>query len=72
MNNLDYLDTKSKSTSNKNLERLSNFFNVEELNRLSMRSVSIVGTKKFIGEGKSKQQAEQDGALKLLNEKNIN
>ena len=44
MNNLDYLDTKSKSTSNKNLERLSNFFNVEELNRLSMRSVSIVGT----------------------------
>jgi len=35
-------------------------------------AVSIVGTKKFIGEGKSKQQAEQDGALKLLNEKNIN
>ena len=35
-------------------------------------AVSIVGTKKFVGEGKSKQQAEQDGALKLLKEKKIN
>ena len=44
MNNLEYLDAKAKSTTNKNLESLSNFFNIEELNRLSMRSVSIVGT----------------------------
>jgi len=35
-------------------------------------SVSIVGSKRFIGEGNSKQQAEQDGAGKLLREKNIN
>ena len=35
-------------------------------------AVSIVGTNKFIGEGNSKQQAEQDGAAKLLKEKNIN
>ena len=34
-------------------------------------AVSIVGTKKFIGEGNSKQQAEQGGASKLLKEKNI-
>ena len=35
-------------------------------------SVSITGSKKFIGEGNSKQQAEQDGAAKLLKIKNIN
>ena len=35
-------------------------------------SVSILGTKKFVGIGKSKQQAQQDGANKLLNFKNIN
>ena len=35
-------------------------------------SVSIVGSKRFIGEGSSKQQAEQDGASKLLKENNIN
>ena len=35
-------------------------------------SVSITGSKKFIGEGNSKQQAEQDGASKLLKIKNIN
>ena len=35
-------------------------------------SVSIVGSKRFIGEGNSKQQAEQDGASKLLKENNIN
>ena len=34
-------------------------------------SVSIVGSKRFIGEGNSKQQAEQDGASKLLKENNI-
>jgi ribonuclease III len=35
-------------------------------------SVSIVGTKKFIGVGGSKQQAEQDGAKQLLKSININ
>ena len=35
-------------------------------------SVSIVGSKRFIGAGNSKQQAEQDGASKLLKEQNIN
>ena len=34
-------------------------------------SVSIIGSKQFIGQGNSKQQAEQDGALKLLKNKNI-
>ena len=35
-------------------------------------AVSITGSKKFIGVGNSKQEAEQDGATKLLNNKNIN
>ena len=35
-------------------------------------AVSIIGSKRFIGVGNSKQQAEQDGASKLLKEKNIN
>ena len=35
-------------------------------------SVSITGSKKFVGVGNSKQQAEQDGASKLLKFKNIN
>ena len=35
-------------------------------------SVSIIGSKKFVGKGNSKQQAEQDGAAKLLKYKNIN
>ena len=34
-------------------------------------SVSIVGTKEFSGFGKSKQEAEQDGAKKLLMKENI-
>ena len=33
--------------------------------------VSIIGSKQFIGIGKSKQQAELDGAAKLLKAKNI-
>ena len=33
--------------------------------------VSITGSKKFVGFGKSKQQAEQDAAKKLLKHKNI-
>tara|TARA_B100000029_G_scaffold457736_1_gene486705 strand:+ start:8311 stop:8979 length:669 start_codon:yes stop_codon:yes gene_type:complete len=35
-------------------------------------SVSIKGSKQFVGVGSSKQQAEQDGATKLLNNENIN
>ena len=35
-------------------------------------SVSITDSKKFIGSGSSKQQAEQDAATKLLKYKNIN
>ena len=35
-------------------------------------SVTIVGSKLFVGAGNSKQQAEQDGAAKLLKENNIN
>tara|TARA_Y100000590_G_scaffold188972_1_gene215300 strand:+ start:1582 stop:2250 length:669 start_codon:yes stop_codon:yes gene_type:complete len=35
-------------------------------------SVSIIGSKQFVGVGSSKQQAEQDGATKLLNNENIN
>jgi len=34
-------------------------------------SVSIVGSKMFIGSGRSKQEAEQDGANKLLEYQNI-
>ena len=34
-------------------------------------SVSIKGSKSFVGSGNSKQQAEQDGAAKLLKIKNI-
>ena len=34
-------------------------------------SVSIIGSKQFVGVGNSKQQAEQDGAAKLLRGRNI-
>ena len=34
--------------------------------------VSIMGTKQFMGAGKSKQEAELDAAKKLLEEKKIN
>ena len=40
-------------------------------NPLYKISTSIVGSKQFLGIGKSKQQAEQDGAAKLLKKKNI-
>ena len=35
-------------------------------------SVSINGSKEFIGTGGSKQQAEQSAATKLIKDKNIN
>ena len=34
-------------------------------------SVSIIGTKSFVGAGNSKQEAEQDGAKKLLKAEKI-
>ena len=44
MESLQYLIRKSSSNSNKNLDKLSKFFSHEELNKLSQKSVSIVGT----------------------------
>ena len=41
-------------------------------NPLYKISVSITGSKDFVGVGNSKQQAEQDGASKLLKNRNIN
>ena len=35
-------------------------------------SVSIIGSKQFVGTGGSKQEAEQNAAAKLLKDKNIN
>jgi len=40
-------------------------------NPLYKISVSIFGSKIFVGSGRSKQEAEQDGANKLLEHKNI-
>ena len=34
-------------------------------------SVSIIGSKKFVGIGNSKQEAQQDGAKKLLKAEKI-
>ena len=44
MDSFQYLIRKSSSNSNKNLDKLSKFFSQEELNKLSQKSVSIVGT----------------------------
>ena len=44
MENLDYLDAKSQSKQNKNLDVLPVFFTDEELDTLSKKSISIVGT----------------------------
>ena len=41
-------------------------------NPLYKISVSITGSQQFVGVGKSKQRAEQDGATKLLRYKNFN
>ena len=40
-------------------------------NPLYKISVSIVGTKTYIGAGRSKQEAELDGANRLLKNQNI-
>ena len=44
MDSFHYLIQKSLSNSNKNLDKLTKFFSQDELNTLSQRSVSIVGT----------------------------
>ena len=44
MDSLHYLIQKSLSNSNKNLDKLQKFFSQDELNKLSQKSVSIVGT----------------------------
>ena len=44
MDSLQYLIQKSLSNSNKNLDKLQKFFSQDELNKLSQKSVSIVGT----------------------------
>ena len=44
MDSLHYLIQKSSSNSNKNLDKLPKFFSQDELNKLSQKSVSIVGT----------------------------
>ena len=44
MDSLHYLIQKSSSNSNKNLDKLPKFFSQGELNKLSQKSVSIVGT----------------------------
>ena len=44
MDSFHYLIQKSLSNSNKNLDKLTKFFSQDELNTLSRRSVSIVGT----------------------------
>ena len=44
MDSLHYLIQKSLSNSNKNLDKLPKFFSQDELNKLSQKSVSIVGT----------------------------
>ena len=44
MDNLKYLHSKSSSHTNKNLEIVKKFFTKKDLNYLSEKSVSIVGT----------------------------
>ena len=44
MDSLHYLIQKSLSNPNKNLDKLPKFFSQDELNKLSQKSVSIVGT----------------------------
>jgi len=44
MDNLQYLYKKSLSRSNKNLEVIRKFFTTDQLQYLSYRSVSIIGT----------------------------
>ena len=75
--NITILDPKTKlqEYSLKNFKKLPKYLIVDctgpKHNPLYKISVSIVGSKTFIGQGNSKQQAEQDSAKKLINYINI-
>ena len=71
------LDSKTKlqEYSLKKFKKLPNYHLVNSTgpkhNPMYKISVSIVGSKAFVGTGRSKQEAEQDGAYKLLKNQNI-
>ena len=75
--NITIVDSKTKlqEYSLKNFKKLPKYLIVDctgpKHNPLYKISVSIVGSKTFIGQGNSKQQAEQDSAKKLINYINI-
>ena len=74
---LTVLDSKTKlqEYSLKKFKRLPNYHLVNSSgpkhNPMYRISVSIVGSKAFVGTGRSKQEAEQDGAYKLLKYQNV-
>ena len=67
--------TRLQEYSLKKFKRLPNYRLINtsgpKHNPLYKISVSIMGSKQFVGQGNSKQQAELDGAAKLLKTKNI-
>ena len=71
------LDSKTKlqEHSLKKFKKLPNYHLVNSTgpkhNPMYKISVSIVGSMAFVGTGRSKQEAEQDGAYKLLKNQNI-
>ena len=71
------LDSKTKlqEHSLKKFKKLPNYHLVNSTgpkhNPMYKISVSIVGSMVFVGTGRSKQEAEQDGAFKLLKNQNI-
>ena len=71
------LDSKTKlqEHSLKKFKKLPNYHLINSTgpkhNPMYKISVSIVGSKAFVGTGRSKQEAEQDGAYKLLKNQNI-
>ena len=74
---LTVLDSKTKlqEHSLKKFKKLPNYHLVNSTgpkhNPMYKISVSIVGSMAFVGTGRSKQEAEQDGAYKLLKNQNI-
>ena len=75
--NITILDPKTKlqEYSLKNFKKLPKYLLVDctgpKHNPIYKISVSIIGSKSFVGQGNSKQQAEQDGANKLISYINI-
>ena len=71
------LDSKTKlqEHSLKKFKKLPNYHLVNSIgpkhNPKYKIAVSIVGSKEFVGTGRSKQEAEQDGAFKLLKNQNV-